>query len=123
LRRFADGLPHVGASVALVQYLVDEKLLGHPGGGLSLVGAVFVGSLVVSWVLRRVSGMTWREALWPPREPSPWDQLPPSMASVNELALAGRKIQAIKMYRELTGVGLVAGKEAVEAMTAHRGLS
>jgi len=62
-----------------------------------------------------VSGMTWREALWPRRE-----QLPPSMASVAQLAHAGWKIQAIKMYRELTGADLKAAKEAVEAMIAHR---
>ncbi|MCP3786037.1 hypothetical protein NLX85_21980 [Micromonospora sp. A3M-1-15] len=122
LRRVADGLPLVGVSLGLGHYLIDERLLGHHGGGLAAVGVEFVGLLVISWVLRRVSGMTWREALWPRREPPPWSQLPPSMASVNELAQAGRKIQAIKMYRELTGASLAAGKEAVEAMIVRRSL-
>lgn len=36
--------------------------------------------------------------------------------NVKELALSGKKIQAIKMYRENTGVGLKEAKEAVEAM-------
>lgn len=112
----------VGVSLGMVRYLIDERLLGHHGGGLAVVGCEFVGLLVISWVLRRVSGMTWREALWPRREPPPWSQLPPSMALVNELAQAGMKIQAIKMYRELTGASLVAGKEAVEAMIVRRSL-
>jgi hypothetical protein len=120
LRRVADGLPLVGLLGGLGQYLIGEKLLGHYEGGLAAVGAEFVGLLVLSWVLRLVSGMTWREALWPRREPSPWELLPSSMESVNELARVGKKIQAIKMYRELTGAGLAAGKEAVEAMTDHR---
>ncbi|MFR9776003.1 hypothetical protein ACL02O_08080 [Micromonospora sp. MS34] len=123
LRRVADGLPLVGVSLGLGWYLIDERLFGHHGGGLAAVGGELVGLLVISWVLRRVSGMTWREALWPRREPPPWSQLPPSMASVNELAQAGKKIQAIKMYRELTGASLAAGKQAVEAMIARRSLS
>ncbi|MGR6318777.1 hypothetical protein Q2K19_32125 [Micromonospora soli] len=122
LRRVADGLPLVGVSLGLGRYLIDERLLGHDGGGLAAVGVEFVGLLVISWVLRKVSGMTWREALWLRREPPPWSRLPPSMALVNELAQAGKKIQAIKMYRELTGASLVAGKEAVEAMIVRHSL-
>jgi ribosomal protein L7/L12 len=36
--------------------------------------------------------------------------------------LAGRKIQAIKVYREATGVGLKEAKEAVERLATQRGL-
>lgn len=35
---------------------------------------------------------------------------------VAELVKAGRKIEAIKLYRELTGAGLAEAKEAVEKM-------
>jgi ribosomal protein L7/L12 len=34
----------------------------------------------------------------------------------------GRKIEAIKLYRERTGVGLKQAKEAVETMASERGL-
>ncbi|MDN3353393.1 ribosomal protein L7/L12 [Actinomadura sp. DC4] len=34
----------------------------------------------------------------------------------------GRKIQAIKLYREQTGAGLAEAKEAVETMARERGL-
>ncbi|MEU0551468.1 MULTISPECIES: ribosomal protein L7/L12 [unclassified Micromonospora] len=36
--------------------------------------------------------------------------------------LAGRKIQAIKAYREATGVGLREAKDAVELLARQRGL-
>ena len=35
-----------------------------------------------------------------------------------ELLQAGKEIQAIKLYRELTGVGLAEAKDAVEGMKA-----
>jgi hypothetical protein len=117
VRRFADRLPLSGALLGLGRYLLDERLLGHRRGGLAAAGVVFVLALVTSWVLRRVSGMTWRDALWPRREPPPWTQLPPSMTSVDELARAGRRIQAIKMHRALTGTELKASVEAVDAIT------
>ena len=41
-------------------------------------------------------------------------------ASPEQLLRAGRKIEAIKRYRELTGVGLKDAKEAVEAMESGR---
>ncbi|MFF7415140.1 ribosomal protein L7/L12 [Streptomyces lydicus] len=38
----------------------------------------------------------------------------PRMAEIDELLARGKKIQAIKVHRELTGSGLVEAKEAVE---------
>ncbi|GAA4900340.1 hypothetical protein GCM10023223_14760 [Stackebrandtia albiflava] len=42
-----------------------------------------------------------------------------TMDPVLRLVAAGRKIQAIKVYREITRVGLKEAKEAVEAMERH----
>lgn len=39
-----------------------------------------------------------------------------ALSEVKQLAQAGRKIDAIKAYREATGVGLKEAKDAVEAM-------
>jgi hypothetical protein len=114
LRRFADHLPFHAVAVGVV-----AMFLRHDHEGLAALGVVFVSALVLSRVLRKVSGLTWREALWPRREPPWWAQLSPSMASVRELARAGLRIQAVKMYRELTGADLVAGVNAVDAMVAH----
>jgi ribosomal protein L7/L12 len=51
------------------------------------------------------------------REPEP--DLP---AAVLQELLAGRRIQAIKEYREATGVGLKEAKDAVELLARQRGL-
>jgi ribosomal protein L7/L12 len=40
----------------------------------------------------------------------------PRMAEVRALAAGGRKIEAIKVYREITGLGLKEAKDAVDAM-------
>ena len=37
-------------------------------------------------------------------------------SDVEELIISGRKINAIKLYREQTGTSLVASKDAVDAM-------
>lgn len=47
--------------------------------------------------------------------PLPEGALPEIQAAV----FAGRKIDAIKLYREATGIGLAEAKEAVEAMEAE----
>lgn len=41
---------------------------------------------------------------------------PPQLETPEQLLRAGRKIEAIKRYRELTGLGLREAKDAVEAM-------
>ncbi|WP_199836308.1 ribosomal protein L7/L12, partial [Streptomyces sp. NRRL F-4489] len=38
----------------------------------------------------------------------------PRLAEVDDLLAKGKKIQAIKVYREATGAGLAEAKEAVE---------
>lgn len=40
-----------------------------------------------------------------------------------ELLQAGKTIQAIKLYRELTGVGLAEAKDAVERLARQHGVS
>ncbi|MEV6596204.1 ribosomal protein L7/L12 [Actinoplanes sp. NPDC051346] len=51
------------------------------------------------------------------REPEP-----DAPGAVLRELLAGRKIQAIKLYREATGVGLKEAKDAVELLARQRGL-
>lgn len=41
------------------------------------------------------------------------------LTDVQALIAQGRKINAVKLYREQTGAGLAASKEAVEAMEAQ----
>ncbi|HEX4225064.1 MAG TPA: ribosomal protein L7/L12 [Pseudonocardiaceae bacterium] len=43
-----------------------------------------------------------------------------AMDQVRSLLMQGRKIQAIKVYRELTGVGLKEAKEAIEQLAGER---
>ncbi len=43
--------------------------------------------------------------------------MPAQEQQIKELAAAGNKITAIKLYREVTSVGLKEAKDAVEAMT------
>jgi hypothetical protein len=47
---------------------------------------------------------------------------PEAPAGVVDELMAGRKIQAIKAYREATGLGLKDAKDAVEALARQRGL-
>lgn len=44
-------------------------------------------------------------------------QVPPELPQVAALLAEGKKIQAIKAYREATGVGLRQAKDAVERMS------
>ena len=48
-------------------------------------------------------------------DPNPEDQA----SRVKEALFAGQKIQAIKLYREQTGVGLKEAKDAVEKLEAE----
>lgn len=88
------------------------------GGGVVAVG------LVVLW-LSRNNDVTVVDVA-PPKPPTatPTSAVTPSAAPVvmqgagpvHDLLRAGRKIEAIKAYRELTGVGLKEAKDAVEAL-------
>jgi hypothetical protein len=44
------------------------------------------------------------------------DPTPPVSQEVGDLARQGKKIEAIKLYREQTGAGLAEAKEQVEAL-------
>ena len=46
------------------------------------------------------------------------DQGPAADPRLLELVQAGKKIEAIKLYRELTGVGLKEAKDAVDGISA-----
>jgi hypothetical protein len=120
LRRLAAPLPFGVASVGLVSYLFGYLVFGDRRGGLASLGIGFVLAFAVGFGMRKASGLTWRESLWPRRAPTPREQLPSSMTSVSELARRGQRIEAMKMYRELTGADLKASLEAVDTMAAHR---
>ncbi|MST00822.1 MAG: hypothetical protein EXS29_05880 [Pedosphaera sp.] len=47
-------------------------------------------------------------------EPQPND---PRLQEIHAAILAGQKIQAIKLWRELTGAGLAEAKESIERIT------
>lgn len=47
---------------------------------------------------------------------TPDDRLPMAQAQVTTLVQAGKKIQAIKLYRQLTGANLKTAKDAVDEM-------
>jgi hypothetical protein len=48
---------------------------------------------------------------------------PPEAAGIVELMRAGKKINAIKLYRERTGVGLKEAKDFVERLAGEQGTS
>lgn len=60
----------------------------------------------------------------PQAPPTPMPAPVPAAAGdgIDDLLARGRKIQAIKLYREQTGVGLKEAKDAVEARARLRGL-
>ncbi len=120
LRRLASpSYPFYITGVALVAYLIGLAF-GDRGVGLEGVGMLFVLAFTVGAVLRKVSGLSWRESLWPRLEPTPEEQVPTSMESVHELAKGGRRIEAIKMYRDLTGADLLTARDAVKEIQAQR---
>jgi len=53
--------------------------------------------------------------------PSPTGMTPEKKAAVLAALSRGNKIEAIKLYREATGLGLAESKDAVEAMEATEG--
>lgn len=94
-------------------YLLGEKLFGNePTGDLGFAITVFVAGLAVSWLIGRVPEG------WPRREPRPWESLPPEMDKVRELARAGRRLQAMRMYRDLTGADVATSRFVVSSLAA-----
>jgi len=53
---------------------------------------------------------------WVARKPLPEAVTPEQLHQVREVALSGNKIEAIKLYRELTGAGLKEAKDYVESL-------
>lgn len=85
--------------------------------GLAVLTLLVVVGLVIVLAGRRGAEVVTLQAP-PPGQPSLGAD-----ASPEQLLRAGRKIEAIKRYRELTGVGLREAKEAVEALEAGRSVS
>jgi ribosomal protein L7/L12 len=89
-----------------------------------LIGGAVVAVGVVALWLSRNRGVTVVEVA-PPRSAAS-SARPPVVVQgsgpVHDLLNAGRKIEAIKRYRELTGVGLKEAKDAVEALERGEGL-
>jgi ribosomal protein L7/L12 len=54
--------------------------------------------------------------------PAPASPAPAGDRDLVELLKAGRKIDAIKLHRERTGLGLKEAKDAVEALAAREGI-
>jgi ribosomal protein L7/L12 len=69
-------------------------------------------------VARRLRRLEEQVALLSERLGVPFDDPGAGMApEVVELARSGRKIQAIKVYRELTGVGLAEARDVVDRIS------
>ena len=87
-----------------------------------LLGLVVLTLLVLIGLLLVLAGKRSVEvvSLTPP---PPGQRTLGADASPEQLLRAGRKIEAIKRYRELTGLGLKEAKDAVEAMEAGRSVS
>jgi hypothetical protein len=89
---------------------------GHPGERLQTALSVgFLALLVTCLLVYRLSGVTFRQMFRVRRfwKRSPKQPRPPVVASMDtarQLEEAGRRIEAIKMVRQLTGMPL---KEAV----------
>ena len=84
-----------------------------------LLGLVVLVLLVMVGLIVVLSGSRGAEVITL-KPPSPGQPTPGADASPEQLLRAGRKIEAIKRFRELTGVGLKEAREAVEAMDQGR---
>lgn len=76
-------------------------------------------TLAITFVLGMVAGATLRgrrDDAPPAPPPFPPGSLPELEDEVRRLMGERRKIEAIKLYRETTGIGLKEAKEAVEAI-------
>ncbi len=80
---------------------------------------LFGGGVVVGALWQKSQKVQDSQTAW--RPPPPAGQTPfgggALSPEVRELALQGRKIEAIKLHREQTGLGLKESKDAVERIT------
>jgi hypothetical protein len=99
----------IAGAVNLADGLSTGNGLPLAVGCLGLVGGTIMA--LAAWGVVR---------LYPTPEPSRWPSTEMAMAEVQRLARAGRKIEAIRVYREATGAGLAAAKSAVEDLQRAR---
>lgn len=97
--------------------------------GWGTIAAVAAWSALVFWLGRRSAGSVRVDLSGPPYEgaampttpakptvPSPAALPPEHLAAIRHELARGNKIDAIKLMREATGLGLAEAKQAVEAM-------
>ncbi|MCP2327275.1 ribosomal protein L7/L12 [Hamadaea flava] len=85
--------------------------------------ALLIGVAIVAFILGRTTKSRRPDDLVSAQMAARVPGTPRPSANGDEVAALlaeGKKIQAIKLYRELTGVGLKEAKDAVEAMAAGR---
>ena len=74
-----------------------------------------VAGIVVGFIIGKLSGRQKSRTVWSERVDV--DKIPPE---ITELAMSGRKIQAIKRYRQMFNVDLKEAKEAVDALQERK---
>lgn len=79
-----------------------------------LLGVACVIAVIIMFAARKSSGVVTVNPKAGPGDASPIGPIPHDMEEVKHLAAAGRTIDAIKLFRELTGADLAASKTAVE---------
>lgn len=99
----------VVAAAAALNYLLFIKSV--PMTPPLIVGFAFLVALVASTVTLFVRALFYRpeEAL-----------APPSLELARQLARSGRRIQAVAMVREISGVSLIEASDAVKAMESEQ---
>ncbi len=98
---------------------MSQPLAGLPILVLMLSAMAFGFTLAIVLGLARRRGPGPGRAL-PPAPPSETSR--PAGEEIHRLIATGRKIEAIKVYREQTGCGLKEAKDAIDAIGAgHRG--
>lgn len=89
---------------------------------LLIAAAIIILPIVLTKLLSGKSGDTAKVmgAYTPAEKPAPAPDVPGTLTSqVKELLAQGRKIEAIKLTRETSGISLQAAKDSVEAIEQH----
>lgn len=100
---------------------VEAVKLYREASGLSLAECVKAVEAIPHTTPIAASPPGPERELLSPREPAPSGLTPEKRAAVMEAIRRKQKIEAIKIYREATGLGLAESKEAVEGMEEWRG--